>query len=122
MKGVIWNDIFSASLIIACGLDLAICNSSVHGSTLMRAPSGRAAVAVGLGFASDCSGEDAAPAMFQLVGTRSPRCGLTRLGNCFDRFWSAWRKTFAVSDDSLYGEFLNSSLAFCCAACSSALV
>jgi hypothetical protein len=28
-------------------------------------------------------------AMFQFVGTLSPRFGLIRLGSSFDRFWSA---------------------------------
>src|SRR5215469_9629523 len=55
--------------------------------------------------------------MVQLVGTLSPRRGLTRLGKSFELFLSVSRKSCAVNS-SLYGEFLSSSWAFFCAACS----
>ncbi len=115
------NGIFSDSATGPTGLDLSIRNWSSQGSTLMRPPSGSAATTLPAGFASasDCCAENTAEDMVQLVETLSPRCGLIRLGISFDRFLSAWRKSCAVRDCSLYGELFSSSIPFWFAACSS---
>src|SRR5437879_13860229 len=110
IKGVTSNGIFSDSATVPIGLDLSIRNWSVHGSTLMRPPSGSAATMLAAGFASasgDCA-ENTAATIVQLVDSLSPRCGLIRLGISLDRLFSAWRKSCAVPDCSLYGELRKS--------------
>src|SRR6266481_3020224 len=109
-NGVTSNGTFSDSAIVPAGLDLSIRNWSFQGSTLMRPPSGSAAMTLPAGFASASDGcvEDTAATMVQLVDTLSPRCGLIRLGISFDRFFSAWRKSCALRVCCLYGELLNS--------------
>src|SRR2546425_3448290 len=120
-KGVTSNGTFSDSATAFTGLDLSIRNWSFQGSTLMRPPSGSAAMTLPAGFASASDGcaEDTAASVVQLVETLSPRCGLIRLGISLDRFLSAWRKSCAVRDCSLYGELLNNSIPLLFAACSS---
>src|SRR6267378_888042 len=78
MKGVTPKGIFSDSGTVPTGLDLSMRNWSVHGSTLMRPPSGSAAITLAAGFASasgDCA-ENTAATMVQLLESLSPRCGL----------------------------------------------
>src|SRR5258708_13486235 len=121
MKGVTSNGIFSDSATVPTGLDLSILNWSVHGSTLMRPPSGSAAMTLAAGFAS-ASGdgaENTAATMVQLVESLSPKCGLIRLGTSLDRDLRAWRNSCAIPDCSLYGELLNSSVPLSFAPCSS---
>src|SRR6266478_2404820 len=103
MKGVTSNGIFSDSATVPMGLDLSIRNWSVQGSTLMRPPSGSAAIALVAGFApaSGDGTENTAATMVQLVDSRSPRCGLIRLGTSLDRDLRAWRNSCAVPDCSL---------------------
>src|SRR5258708_34681601 len=103
MKGVTSNGIFSESATVPAGLDLSIRNWSVHGSTLMRPPSGRAAITFAAGFASasDDGAEKTAATMVQLVASLSPRCGLIRVGISLDRFLRACGKSFAGPDCSL---------------------
>src|SRR5258708_9433759 len=112
MKGVTSNGIFAESDPVPAGLDLSIRSWSVHGSTLMRPPSGRAAITFAAGFASasDDGAEKTAATMVQLVASLSPRCGLIRIGISLDPFLSAWRKRSSVPDRSLHGELLNSSV------------
>src|SRR5260370_19362407 len=81
MKGVTSKGIFSDSATVPTGLDLSILNWTVHGSTLMRPPSGSAAMTLAAGFAS-ASGdgaENTAATMVQLVESLSPKCGLNRI-------------------------------------------
>src|SRR5881398_80538 len=109
MNGVIWNGVFSASPTVPTGLDLSIRNWLLHGSTLMRPPSGNAATRFDAGFSSgapaglspaalsageDLSGSpavcaaDTSDATGQLAETRSPRSGLIKFGISF-----AWLRT-----------------------------
>src|SRR5258707_12747797 len=111
MKGVTSNGIFSESATVPAGLDLSIRNWSVHGSTLMRPPSGRAAITFVAGFASasDDGAEKTAATMVQLVASLSARCGLIRVGMSLDRFLSAWVNRCAVAGCCLYVALLMGS-------------
>src|SRR5207245_11211983 len=114
MNGVIWKGVFSASATLPTGLDLSIRSWSFHESTLMRPPSGSAAMAlaVGLsfgagfsppsGFSSDDCAAKTAEAMLQLVETRSPRCGLIKFGISLALLLSARKNNCALPDLSLY--------------------
>src|SRR5882762_2660009 len=86
-KAVTSNGTFSDSATALTGLDLSIRNWSFQGSTLMRPPSGSAAMTLPAGFASASDGcaEDTAASVVQLVETLSPRCGLIRLGISLER-------------------------------------
>src|SRR5713101_432470 len=105
MKGVTWNGIFSDSGIVPIVLDLSIRSWSFQGSTLMRPPSGSAAMVLAAGFSFAAGFSLAAPASLSLavglsasgdgcvpntadaaahfVETLSPRCGLIRFGISF---------------------------------------
>src|SRR4029077_18873796 len=94
------------------GLALSIVISSFQGSILMRPPMGSAArtlLSAPLAAEFDepgCEGAASVPELrvplageeaAQLLGIRSPRCGLIRLGTSLARSSRAWMKSFAVA-------------------------
>src|SRR5262249_30847701 len=109
MNGVTSKGIFSRSEILPVGFALIISVGSLHGSGLIRVPSGSAAIVVDFFEASEGA---VTFSIWALIGTWLPRCGLIRLGISLAREFNAWTNRAAFASWSLYGEFFNSSMPF----------